>query len=425
MREILLIVQREFLERVRTRAFMLGTLVFPLFMAGIFVLPRLGGGGEERVIALVDESPAGLGDAFAAALTAAPGEEDAEQANTYRVERVTGSFEGVRDQLNARVLAEELYGYVVLPPTVLDSNEVVYRARNVANARVLRDIRLAANRSVQAERLQEAGLQGAELAELVRGVNVEESQVTATGQQGRSAQSAFGFAYIVAFLIYFMTIMYGTTVMRSVIEEKTNRISEVMVSSIRAESLMLGKVIGVCAAALLQVAVWAGLVGLLVTQSDVITNMAELPPGALQAFAVPLGSALLFVGYFIIGFFVYASIFAALGAAMTSEQEAQSVMMVAMVPLIAPLLFIIEIIGEPLGTAATVLGLFPLTAPIAMPMRIASGPIPASQIALSFLGLVIAVGAITWLAGKIYRVGILATGKKASVRDLVRWVRAT
>jgi ABC-2 type transport system permease protein len=288
---------------------------------------------------------------------------------------------------------------------------------------VQRAIREAASRAAQGERLREAGLDGAEVASLIRAVTVDGAQVTASGEAGRDAESTFWFAYIVAFLIYFMTVIYGVNVMRSVLEEKTNRIAEVMVSSVKASHLMLGKVLGVSAAALAQVAIWAAIITVVATQSNVISNAIGLPPGALDAFTIDPVTGLLFVAFFITGFLLFSAIFAAVGAAMTSEQEAQSTQIFVMMPLILPLLFLGVITNEPMSPMSTALGLIPFTAPIAMPMRMATTPIPAGQIALSLLFLALAVALVAWLAGKIYRIGMLATGKRPSIGELARWLR--
>ena len=128
--------------------------------------------------------------------------------------------------------------------------------------------------------------------------------------------------------------------------------------------------------------------------------------------------------FFLLGFFLYASVFATVGAAVTSEQEAQSVQFIALIPLIAPLMFLESILNAPLGRTATTLGLIPLTAPIAMPMRMASTPVPRIEIAVSLAFLVIGIAVVAWIAGKIYRVGILSTGKRPSLPELARWIRS-
>lgn len=420
MREIWIIIQREFLERVRSRAFLLGTLVFPVFMVAVLWLPTvMGGDGEAKRLALIDEAPAGLGDAFIAALTEPV---DSESVGGFLVERVPGSLASNRAELVRRVQAEEIYGFVVLPADILESNQITYRAGNIANQMVLRDLRNAASRAVQTERLRQAGLEVADVAALIARVDIDEAGITETGEEGRSAQSTFFFAYVVGFLIYMITALYGMNVLRSVIEEKTNRIAEVMVSSVRATHLMLGKIVGVGSAALLQVGVWMVAVVLITTRSTLAERFG-LSADLLAGMSLPPGQAVLFLTYFALGFLTFAALFAALGAAMTSEQEAQSMQMVIMVPLFLPLLFLFQLTSEPMSRLSTVLGIFPLTAPIAMPMRIATVPIPPVQIAASLALLLLGLFVIAWLAGKVYRIGILSTGKRPTLGELVRWLR--
>jgi ABC-2 type transport system permease protein len=421
MRELLLIVKREFRERVRSRAFVIGTIAFPLFMIAIMALPRLTDRrGAERALVVVDEAPGTVGSQFIATLTAPP--DDAAQ-NRYTVERVEGPFDAIREQLNARVQAEEIDGYVVLPAAILDDSQVLYRARNIASFTVLRDIRQAASRAAQAERLRLAGLQSDELALLLRPVEVETARITTAGTEGAGAESTFWIAYVVALLIYFMVAFYGMSVLRSVLEEKTTRIAEVLASSVKGMHLMMGKIIGVGAAALLQVGIWATVMVLVLTQSDLLASQFGLPAGMLGTVAIAPLQAVIYLAFFVLGFLLFAAIFAALGATVTSDQEAQSLQMVGMVPLFVPLLFLMQVTTEPLGAIATTLGLVPFTAPIAMPMRMAAAPIPPLEIAGSLLLLAVAVVVVAWLAGKVYRIGILSTGRKPTLVEVVRWLR--
>jgi ABC-2 type transport system permease protein len=419
MSEIMLILRREFLERVRTRGFLLGTILFPVFMAAILIVPAMfDESGEERRLAVIDEAPAGVGERFVQALTA-----PAEGTSRYTVEVVAGPLDAVRDELHARIQADELHGYVVLPADVLERNQVQYRAKALGGPGVLREIRAAASQAVQAERLQQAGLEIQEVAALIRPVEVDNARITAEGEEGADAESTFLAAYIIALAIYMLVAMYGMSVMRSVLEEKTNRIAEVLASSVRASHLMAGKILGVGSAALVQVLIWVVLMVLLVTQSDVIAARFGMDPDAIRSIGIAPGTAVLLVAYFLLGFFLFASLFAVLGAAVTSEQEAQSLQMVLMVPLFVPLLFLMQLASDPLGRTATILGLVPFTAPIAMPMRMAAAPIPAIQIVGSLALLALALIVCAWLAGKIYRIGILSTGKRATLRDLAVWIR--
>jgi ABC-2 type transport system permease protein len=261
------------------------------------------------------------------------------------------------------------------------------------------------------------------VAGLVKRVEVGTGRITDEGEEGGSATSTFFLGYIVGFLVYLMILLYGMNVLRSVLEEKTNKISEVIVSSMKASHLMLGKILGVGAVALLQVAVWGAMIGFAVSRSDTLTAHFGMPPGALDVVNVPLGTLLAVLGFFVLGFLLYAALYAALGAAVNSEQEAQQFQMIVMMPLIVPMALVVRIVSDPLGQVATVLGLIPFTAPVTMAMRLASAPVPAGQIVASLALMVATVLAVAWVAGKIYRVGILSTGKRPTLRELGQWLR--
>lgn len=420
MHDALLIVRREFRERVASRSFVIGTLIFPLIMIGFIMLPRLvGSRGTERTVIVVNDGPPGVGAAFATALSTRPGSAD---ENIYHVKPLPGPYTAVRESLNAQVERKEIDGYVVLPADVLTSGKVLFRARNVGSFAVMRDLRTAGTRAVLSERLKTAGISPQAVAALITPVTIDEAKITARGEERGGALSTFLAAYVVAFLIYLMTTLYGVAVMRSVLEEKTNRIAEVLLSTIKASHLVFGKIIGVGSAAVTQVIIWVSILTLFVTQSDRFGNRFALPDSVMQALRVePLTGVLLFL-FFLLGFFLYASIFATVGASVTSEQEAQSVQFIALLPLISPLLFLESILNAPLGRTATTLGLIPFTAPIAMPMRMASSPIPGTEIVVSLALLACAIVVVAWVAGKIYRVGILSTGKRPTLAELARWV---
>ena len=422
MHDVLLIIRREFHERVASKSFLLGTLLFPLLMIALVMLPRMiGSRGAERTLALVNEGPPGVGAAFAGALSRPPESTD---DNTYRLVPVEGSFEQVRGTLTARVQAKELDGFVVLPADVLERGAIMFRSRGGGSLAVSRDLRTAGNRAVQSERIRRAGIDPSAVAALIAPVRVDEARITARGEESGGALSTFLTAYLVAFLIYLMTTLYGVAVMRSVLEEKTNRIAEVLMSTIRAPHLMAGKIIGVGSAAVAQVLIWVAIVAVVMSQAKRLGPRFAPPDTLVQALNVELSTGVLLFLFFLLGFFLYAAIFAIVGASVTSEQEAQSVQFIALIPLIAPLLFLESILNAPLGATATTLGLVPFTAPIAMPMRMASTAVPGREILMSLVLLLVAIAAVAWLAGKIYRVGILSTGKRPTVGELLRWIRA-
>ena len=429
MREVLLVLVREFNERVRTRAFVIGTLIFPIFMIAVTLLPSLTGAGKTRRLVVVDEGPPGIARALGAALQRGmvmPGDTQPSarrRVNQYAVELISGPVISHRAELIRRIEADSLYGYVVVPADVRDSSRVHFRSTRVGDPGVLRDVRMAATEAVLMDRLEHAGLNMGNVATLVRPVGVDEGRVDERGEEAGSGQASFMIAYLVAFAIYMMIAMYGTGVTRSVLEEKNNRIAEVLVSSMRATHLMAGKVLGVGSAVLLQVIIWIALIALAVTQSDFLAQQFNFDPAALKAVTAQPATTAFLVAYFVLGFLLFAALFAALGAAVTSDQEAQSFQMLLMVPLFVPLLFLLQLTTRPLEPLARTLGLIPFTAPVAMPMRMASARIPLSEIALSLALLVVALAAVAWVAGKIYRIGILSTGRRPTLSELARWVR--
>ena len=422
MRDVLLIIKREFRERVASRSFLIGTLIFPVMMIALILLPRfIGSRGTEWKLAVVSEAPPEVREAFIAALS-----RPAESANdnTYRLTPADGPVADARERLTPQLTSREIDGYLALPADVLESGTVIFRARKSGSFAVIRDLRTAGTRAVQSERLKRSGIDPRAVAALVAPVRVDEARLTTRGEERGGALSTFLTAYVVAFVIYLMTTLYGVAVMRSVLEEKTNRIAEVLMSTIRASHLMAGKIIGVGSAAVAQVLIWVGITAVIVTQSDRLGGGFALPDTMVQALNVPPGTGVLLFCYFLLGFFLYASVFAMVGAAVTSEQEAQSVQFIALIPMIAPMLFLESILNAPLGRLSTVLGLIPFTAPITMPMRMASTPIPPIEIVTSLVLLLAGIAVVSWVAGKIYRIGILATGKRPTLPELVRWVRA-
>ena len=423
MSEMLIVLRREFMERVRTRGFVLTTLLLPVFMGGLTLLPALMSSGGERRLVVVDEAPPGIADYVVQSLSRPPADDD-EDAYTSRLERVPGPLAPVRDALNRRVRAEQIDGYLYLPAGVVRDNRIEFRARNLSNFQVERDVRVAASQAVQAARMREQGLDVVEVATLLRPVEVQTLRVTEQGEAAESAESSFFLGYILGMMVYVLVVLYGINVMRSVLEEKTNRIVEVIVSSMKATHLMAGKILGVGAVAVLQVSIWALLGAVAATRSDMIARRLGLPDDALSSLNVDPWMLAAAVAFFLLGFLLYAALFAAVGAAVNSEQEAQQFQTVALLPLIAPLVFIRQVISDPLGTTATALGMIPFTAPVTMPMRMAAATVPAWQIGLSLLGTLVAVVAVAWVAGKIYRIGILSTGKKPSLRELGHWLRA-
>jgi ABC-2 type transport system permease protein len=316
------------------------------------------------------------------------------------------------------------FGYLWLPRGVIADQAAEFRARNVGNFEVNADLRRAVSDAVRAERLRASGIDVSEIIALVRPAELQTSRITDRGGEGGTASATFGAAYGAGFLAYIFIVIFGQNVMRSVLEEKTNRIVEVIVSSVRASHVMAGKILGVGAVALLQLAIWGAFLVAVLSQQRLITETFGVPAETLRALHVEPMIGLALAGFFIGGFLLYAALFAAVGAAVSSEQEAQQMVLVVLLPLFVPLLFMMPVLTDPLGTTATWLGIIPFTSPMVMPMRMGATSIPTSEIVGALVLMAFAVVAVTWIAGKIYRVGILSTGKRPSLRELGRWLRA-
>jgi ABC-2 type transport system permease protein len=421
MRNVLLIIRREFLERVRTKAFVLGTVLFPIFMVALIFLPALvKTGGGERTLVLVDQSPAGIGQKVADALQA-PRPDD--NAIRYTIERVEGTLEPLRAGLNERVEKKEIDGYVVIGPDVLATNQVAFRARDVTKVQVVQDVETAVTAAVREQRLAGSGLTAAQVAQMVREVKVDAARITGEGQERGNLMATMGTAYVIFILFMQLIALYGQNAMRSVLEEKNNRIVEVIVSSVRPMHLMAGKILGLAAVALLQIGIWVSFVALIASQAAWLSSRFNISAGAFSALQLEPTVWVVLLVFFALGFVLYAAMYAAAGSTVTSEQEAQQLAFPLMLPLFVPIVFIIPILMDPLGTTARTLSLIPFTSPVVMPMRAVATDVPGWEIAASMALLVLGTVAVVWLAGKIYRVGILSTGKKPSMRELIQWLR--
>ncbi len=423
MNEMWIIFRREFKARVARKAFIIGTVLFPIIMGSFIIIPALVGGNvSQRTLVLVNEAPTAVADRFVETLNRDRGRtgDSKTQGTRYRIERVSGSLAEHEAELKRRVLEKQIDGYVVLPADILSSNEIMYRARSISSMAVNGDLQFAANRAVQAQRLSEAGLAPDKLTEIIKPVQLNSGQVTKDRSDKGSAASSFWVAYGIAFLVYFSIITQGIGLMRGVLEEKTNRISEVMVSSVRPGFLMAGKILGAGSAAMLQILSWVAMLVIGV----IVASQGFFPPEVVNALNVHPLDLLAFLLFFLLGFFLYASMYTAMGSMVNSEQEAQSIQSLGILPLVAPMMFMVKIINDPLGSAATWLGMIPFTAPIAMPMRMASESIPPLQIVGSLALLAVGMLAVIWTAGRIYRIGILSTGKKPSMAELLKWIKA-
>jgi ABC-2 type transport system permease protein len=260
------------------------------------------------------------------------------------------------------------------------------------------------------EELNRKGVAVKDIDGLLAPVNVDTS---ATGD----SRAAYSAALVLFLLMYMVIMLYGMNTARSIIEEKSSRIFEVLLSTIKPDEMLAGKILGVGAVGLTQIGVWMA--------AAIILGSTGLAASFLGSGKLPisLGQALFFVAYFLFGFLVYSSIAAALGAMTNSEQELQQLNMFLVLPLAFCMLMLFVIGAAPNSTLSTVVSLIPFCSPLLMNLRISLTTVPVWQIALSFVLMSLTIVAILWVASRIYRVGILMYGKKPNLPEILRWLR--
>lgn len=276
------------------------------------------------------------------------------------------------------------------------------------------------------ERLERKGVDPVLVRQAQGPVDLETSKITDGRLTGESGGSSFVLAYAMSFLLYFTLLIYGVQVMTSVIEEKSNRIMEVLASSLSPFQLMAGKVIGVGAVGLLQLGIWVGTAAYLSANAAMITGLFHMPPESAAHMPLPaigLDLLVVFLAFFLVGFFLFAAAYAAVGAMCNTIQEAQQASSLLMLLILTAFISMFSLLNEPNGTLAKVMSMIPFFAPIVMPVRYSLTSISPLEVLTSFGLTFLCMLGVAWLAGRIYRVGILMYGKKPSLRELLHWVR--
>lgn len=413
--KVFAIVRREFVERVRQRWFWIMALLAPLLFAGIIGYQILqAGGGQLKNIVVVDGTGAALGQRLVELFS---------KGNTFRATTIPLA-PGVLDSLAGEVERKHLDGFVILPATLAEDGKAEYRASNVSSLNAIDALESGLNRLVVVARLEAAGVDPRVVDKAQIRVSVISKKLVGGKATDESSGQSFFLAYMMAILLFITILTYGVNVMSSVLEEKTNRVVEVLVSSVKPFQLLFGKVIGVGAVSLFQFMIWGISGRLLLSQRAAIMNrMGPAAQGGFQLPHVSLETFGVFLAFFVGGFLLYSAMFAAVGAMSANEQEARQVQQPVLYLLMISYLSILGLTNDPNSTLSTVLSLFPFTSPIAMPVRWAAGNLSVGDAAISLSILAASILAVTWVASRIYRVGILMTGKRPNVKELIRWVR--
>ena len=453
MNKLLAIIKREYLQRVRTKFFIIMTVLGPLMLVVFTVVPGLLVGmktGDTR-IAIVDQTEgAKLYEPMREGLLNPDrdNEEDDNKQNMAgsvnanqkdRMEKAgksfTGSFrveevkvngrplEDLRRELNARIGRDELEGYLVIPSDILTNSKSkpAYYGRNVGDFMTSQQIQSRLNSAVRRQRLLAEGVKVQNVDALSKSVGIATYPVNEKGQEGAEDSGAgFVLVFIIAFLIYMTILLYGQVVLGAIVEEKETRIAEILFSSVRPFYLMLGKLIGVSLMALTQLGIWVAAFGLVaayvlpaLTARGMEVNLPHLPPVFFVYFFL----------FFGLGYFIYATIYVLVGSMVTTTQEGGQMAMPIVFLLMAGLYMAFPVIRAPNSSFAFWVSMVPFFAPITMMVRIVSQQPPFWQIALSFSIGCVTVVLLLWLASRIYRIGMLMYGKKATIPEVARWVR--
>jgi len=437
MRKILAVIKREYIQIVRTKGFIIGTILGPVLMAGMLVVPMLVASmsvEKQETIGVADLSR----DIFLD-LDKKLGEEEYRLKDGFRryvlkkFERFAGSsVNELKKDLNAKVLNKELSAYILIPEHVLGDeaavstvqeagsgdNDIEYVSQHTTDYEKLGSLNSALNSVIIEKRLKREGLDPEKISQFIQRVRLKPIKVTKKGEE-EDTMGTFWVSYFLALIIYMAIFIYGSVIMRGVIEEKSSRVIEIILSSMRPFQLMLGKILGIGAVGLTQFSIWA-IFGLAVTSF----SKSFIPAGVeISLVSIPAYVFVYFVVFFILGYFLYATFYAAVGSMVNSEKEAQQLVMPITMFLILPLLLLIFVIRSPDSGLSVFLSLFPLFTPIIMMLRIAVLLPPFIQIGASIVLLILAVLLMTWLAAKIYRVGVLMYGKPPRFAEIVRWIR--
>lgn len=427
MDKLIAVIKREYLERVRSKWYLLSTILGPFFFGIIFIVPmvlsaRTHASPDLSHIVILDATGTQLGNRVARSLAGgitgdvsraevravAPSElAAAESTATHEVMRVS----------------DPMLGYLVLDSSTVAGKTERYAGRNASTLVDVKQLEDAVRSSLLAQRLEHEGLDSTRIRALTN-VNLEmqSERLTDRGREVGGIASAI-FSYVIAFVLYMMLVLYGQQILRGVMEEKTSRVAEVVIASVSTDTLLAGKVIGVGAVCLTQIVVWALTTGAVFKGRGLI--LAKFGVGSMSIPLPHLGlvAGVLLLLFFVLGFIFYAALFAAMGSTVSNEQDVQQASLPIMLMLIASIVFVQPILLDPTSTFSKVMSWMPFSAPILMPLRMTLIQIRWYELTATLVGLAAGCALATWFAARVYRVGMLMYGKRPTFAELARWVR--
>ncbi|MBV8755958.1 MAG: ABC transporter permease [Deltaproteobacteria bacterium] len=414
MRETFVIAKREFLERVRTKWFVVMTILGPFVMVGLIVIPAVlaSRGSDGAKVEIIDQTGK-LGSAVAMVLSNSD-----QHWNVALVDPATTDEHELE-----RVRTKAINGFIRMPPDALSTGTTIYRGDNATNQTVGFTLKIVITSAIEAQRGTDLGLTPLQVASLLTPPKIEALHTTGK-TAGESGGGTFVIGYIIAFILYFVITLYGVNVLRSVVTEKSTRIVELMVAAAKPQSLMSGKILGVGGASLAQIAVWFLFGGIALAYR--VELLAKFHVSSSIANALPALSAdqvLVAVAFFVFGFLFYSTMYAGIGATVSSEQDSQQAAIPITMFLMIGMVSMTAVTGDPRGSTSALMTLVPMWSPMLMPLRYILGAATPGEVALSLGILAVTTVLIARAAAKIYRVGILMYGKRPGFGELLHWLR--
>jgi len=412
MRNLLLVARREYLEQIRGRAFKVTTILVPLLFGIVFTImimaSRGAASGKHIIIASND---AGLAGEIRAQLVE-------HNTNNSSIEVLAPVGASDRAGLVDRVRIGGIDGFLWVDAPAGAAPTAVYESQSSGDFITDELLSTALNRAVVRRRLTSTGIHPGDIDALLKDINIDTLQITKKGDQLKSnAMGSFWKGYVMAFLLSMTTMVYGMNVARSIIQEKTSRIFEVMLATAKPSDLLAGKLIGVGAVGLTQIGIW------FVAGGAIAGAFAARIPSAKLTVHFSWTEGTFFAVYFLLGYLLYASLFAGLAASCETEQELQMYTPLAALPIWLSFAMIVVVVNNPGSALSIAASLFPATAPIIMMLRMGSAIPPAWQFEASIGIMLLSIWGVLWVSSRLYRVGILMYGKRATIPELLRWLR--
>ena len=413
MNNMLLIAKREYLEQIRGRAFRLSTIGLPALFAliiGIGYIASLGLGQNKRLV-ITSNNPV-LANAIRTQMLS-------DKDGGADVDVVAPEQPYTRAAMIRQLQSKEIDGVLTVETPSEGTPTATYTSQSSGDFMTNDRLRNALNDGMVMQSLTGAGMKPAQADAVVKGISIETFQVKKDGSVVKSSAAAsFWKGYVMALLLSMTTMIYGLNVARSIIQEKTSRIFEVMLATVKPSDMLAGKLIGVGAVGLTQIVIW-----LLAGTAIVISPFAAALLTGQFAVRFTWTEGILFPVYFLLGYLFFSSLFAGLAATCETEQELQMYMPLAAAPTWLSFALIVLVINDSNSIWSIAASLFPPTAPIIMFLRMASQIPPAWQFAVSIGLMLLSIWATLWFSSRLYRVGILMYGKRATLPELVRWLR--